>query len=484
MIEIPSNMKITRSVLAIILAFASVPSIASDQAAALPAPVKRILAAYDMPAESFSVYIQPLGAGEPLLEFNAGVPRNPASTIKLLTTYLALEALGPAYQWQTRVFAGGEVRDGKLDGDLYIKGYGDPSMVLERVWLLIRRIRNAGIQEITGDLIIDDSYFTIPHHDPGEFDGQPYRTYNVAPNALLWNFNAISFQFQPDAADKMIMINADPDPVNLSIINNLRLTGGRCGGFQNGIDVAAAVAPQVSEVSFSGNFGRRCNGYRMTRSVMPPHQYAYGVFQRLWRETGGKFDGGLRRALVPDDLDAIVTMGSLSLGEVMRSVNKWSNNLMARHLLLTLGAERLGPPATLEKAHEAVEQVLAELGLELPNLNLDNGSGLSRDVRISARELGELLVEAHQSIYRAEFVSSMALAGLDGTMRRRFRNDPMTGRLHIKTGRLDNVFAMAGYLRSAAGQDYVVVALHNYPRAHQGPGEEAQTALLRWLYQQ
>ena len=157
---------------------------------------------------------------------------------------------------------------------------------------------------------------------------------------------------------------------------------------------------------------------------------------------------------------------------------------MARHLLLTLGAERFGPPATVEKGRRAAMMLLAEQGLDFPELRIDNGAGLSRKTRISAENLGRVLLAANASIYSAEFISSLPLAGLDGTLRKRFLDEGLTGRMHLKTGRLSGVFAMAGYIRAKSGRQYAVVAIQNHPDAHRGPGEDVQSEFLRWVYRQ
>jgi D-alanyl-D-alanine carboxypeptidase/D-alanyl-D-alanine-endopeptidase (penicillin-binding protein 4) len=187
---------------------------------------------------------------------------------------------------------------------------------------------------------------------------------------------------------------------------------------------------------------------------------------------------------VPADLEPFHVVESLALGDIVRLVNKWSNNVMARHLLLTLGVERYGPPGTVESARRAALEILQARGLDFPELRIDNGAGLSRETRISARSLGVLLLAAADSDFRAEFVSSLPLSGMDGTLRRRFRDAELAGRMHIKTGRLDDVFAMAGFVRSRSGREFVVVAIQNETGAHRGPGEEAQGELLRWVYRQ
>jgi len=459
--------------------------IAQAQAAGdLPRSVQRILDAHKISADSFSAIVQRVDADEPLLSVYPDTLRNPASTMKLLTTFIALEVLGPAYRWKTEAYLGGNLVNGALAGDLYLKGYGDPYMVMERFWLFLRQMRQHGLTDIDGDLVIDNSFFAMPSVERGAFDGQPLRTYNVVPDAFLVNFQAISFSFNPDPATNRVAIIADPLPVNLEIRNRIELDDGRCGGYQNGIVIDTANRTELDRVTFSGRFGSRCPEYRLSRSLLSAPTFAYGVFRGLWEESGSSLDGKLRVAEVPEGLEPFQVMRSVPLSDVIRSVNKWSNNVMARHLLLTVGVERFGAPATVDKGRRAAMQFLSERGLDFPGLWIDNGAGLSREARISARSMARLLLAADKSIYRAEFVSSLALAGMDGTMRRRFREKNLAGHMHLKTGRLDDVFSMVGYVRSRSGDEYVVVAIQNGTDADRGPGEEAQSALLRWVYEQ
>lgn len=450
----------------------------------LPESVARVLSAHGMSASGFSAFVQDTAEDKPFISVNDDVARNPASTIKLLTTYLALEDLKPNYQWKSEVYLGGPLRDGRLEGDLHIKGYGDPYLVIERYWLFLNQLRQKGVRHIDGDLVIDNTYFDVPPGDPGEFDGQARRSYNVVPDAFLVNLQTVSFRFSPNATANRVDIVAEPFPANLEIANRLQLSESGCGGFQRGIAVAFSDAPRPERVTFSGKYSRYCGNYRMSRSVLAPSTFAYGVFRNLWEQGGATLKGTLRVESVPEELEAFHDMESLSLSEIVRLVNKWSNNVMARHLLLTLGVERFGPPATVEAGRRAALEILRENGLNFPELRIDNGAGLSRETRISARSLGELLLAADASNYQAEFVSSLPLSGMDGTMRRRFRDAELAGRMHIKTGRLDDVFAMAGFVRGRSGRDFVVVAIQNDADAHRGTGEEVQSALLKWVYQQ
>lgn len=456
---------------------------AADTTGALPGSVARILAGYKVPSAEFSAYVHEIGQPEPLLAFNEAVPRNPASTIKIVTTFVGLESLGPAYTWKTEAFLDGDITDGTLDGDLLIKGYGDPYFVIERFWLFLRELRNRGLSSVDGNLLIDDSYFELTADRPGSFDGQPLRVYNVIPSALLVNFQSVRFSFAPDAVTGRVQIVADPMPTNLEISNRLKLARGGCRGYQNGVAISVGDADSRNPVIFSGSLAENCREYSMSRSVLQPATYTYGVFKTLWEANGGQITGGVGSQTAPADREPFVSFASPPLADVIRSVNKFSNNIMARQLLLTIGAELIGPPGTVEKGREAIGLVLASRGLALIDLHLENGAGLSRETRISARDLGRVLLDASDSPYQSEFISSFALGGLDGTLRRRFTQDDLRGRVHLKTGRLDDVFAMAGYVYSRSGRQFIVVGIQNSKGAHQGPGEEAETALVRWVYE-
>ncbi|MEJ2257350.1 MAG: D-alanyl-D-alanine carboxypeptidase/D-alanyl-D-alanine-endopeptidase [Woeseiaceae bacterium] len=452
-------------------------AVASDS---LPPPVENVLNVRKVPAESLSVYVEDLESGEVLLDWQADVPRNPASTMKLLTTLVALDLLGPAYRWKTDVYALGDIEDGRLDGDLLLKGYGDPFLVTERVWELVRRLRIEGIDEIGGDLLIDDSWFDVGDHDPGAFDGQPLRAYNVAPNALLMNFKVVRYWFRPDGS--RVDVTVDPALENLRVDNRLSVKNSYCGGYQRGI--AVTMNDANDEVTFAGKFPSGCERYAMSRAVLSHNEFAYGLFKLLWRDSGGKFDGGWENVVADEEAEPLLSFRSRPLQEMITLVNKHSNNVMARQVLYTLAAEINGPPGTEESGREVVANWLVDKGLEPCALALENGAGLSREARICASAMGEMLRFAWAQPYMPEFLASMSLSGLDGTLRRRFKGSSLVGTAHLKTGSLDHVAAIAGYLQSRSGRRFAVVTLQNYEDIHRGYGDEVQEALLRWLYEQ
>ncbi|MDH5622033.1 MAG: D-alanyl-D-alanine carboxypeptidase/D-alanyl-D-alanine-endopeptidase [Gammaproteobacteria bacterium] len=448
----------------------------------LPLGVQRTLKVRNVPAESLSIVVADLESGATILEWRGNEPRNPASTIKLLTTLVALDVLGPAYRWRTDVFAMGELKDGRLDGDLVIKGYGDPYLVTERVWQLLRNIRQAGVKEITGDLLIDDSWFDVGDYDPGAFDRQPLRAYNVAPNALLMNFKVVRYWFEPDLANGAVDVRMDPALENLRVENRLGLANSSCRGYQRGITITAN--PAVDEVTFSGRFPSGCKQYAMDRTALSHNEFVYGLFNSLWRESGGVFDGGWRNMVVAEDAEPLLSFSSLPLTEMIARVNKHSNNVMARQLLYTLGAETSGAPGTEASGRAAISSWLEKNGLASTNISLANGAGLSRETRTTAADMARMLRFAWRQPYMPEYLASMSLSGLDGTLRHRFTRGQLVGKAHMKTGSMDHVAAIAGYLQARSGRRYVVVALQNFEDVHRGPGEEVQEALLRWVYEQ
>jgi D-alanyl-D-alanine carboxypeptidase/D-alanyl-D-alanine-endopeptidase (penicillin-binding protein 4) len=448
-------------------------------AAGAPPSVAQAISAQRLPPSAVSFVIVDPDSGRLVLSENPDTPRSPASTIKVVTTFAALDLLGPAYTWHTRASLRGALNDGVLDGDLILQGGGDPYMTLERWWSFAHALRNKGLKTIHGDIVIDNTAFSLPPEDPGEFDGRPNRSYNVVPDALMVNFQSIEFRVFPDAGARRVDVVANPAPVNLAIENNVRFAPGRCGGAAGRVDfkVDSAVWDRVV---FSGALSPSCAERSVTRVLLRPATYAFGTFVELWHESGGEFSGKLRIEAAPADARPLLSFDSLSLGEIVRLTNKFSSNLMARHLLLTMGRERLGGPATLEKGAAAIAEWSRERGLDLRGMEIDNGSGLSRSTHISVLQMAQILSAALHSPYAPEFIASLPLAGVDGTLRSRMKTSP-AGAVRLKTGHIDGVSGVAGYVTAGSGKTYVLVSLVNHSRADFGAGEPVHAALVAWM---
>jgi D-alanyl-D-alanine carboxypeptidase/D-alanyl-D-alanine-endopeptidase (penicillin-binding protein 4) len=446
----------------------------------LPPSVARALAQADIPESAAAFYAHEVGVERPLLAAGAARAMNPASSIKLVTTYAALELLGPAYQWVTEAYAAGPLSGGVLEGDLVLKGRGDPKLTLENFWLLLRGLRGRGVREIRGDLVLDRSYFTATDHDPAHFDEQPTRPYNTGPDALLVNFKAVRLLFVPDSEARRVRIVAEPALPQVEIVNRLTLANGACGDWVNRLKVDAQGGSAATRLTFSGRFAASCGERERSYSVLPHAQYAHALFRELWRELGGTFAGTVRDGTVSADMRPLVAMESPPLAQVVRDMNKFSNNVMARQLYLTLGAEGAGEPGTPGKADRVIREWLAGKGLSFPELVLENGSGLSRLERISARHLGQLLLTSFRSPVMPELVASLPLAAMDGTMKKRLADADVAGQAHIKTGSLTGVRSIAGFLLDAQGRRVVAVSIVNHPNA--AHAQAAQDAFLSWVY--
>jgi len=470
---------------ALLLVLSCVPCVASARDRDyLPPEVQQVLAQQRIPGTSLSVLVREIGRDEPLISFNSTVPRNPASTMKVLTTWSALEILGPAYTWQTRAYATGPVKDQVLDGDLVLVGGGDPFMTAERWWGFANGVRLAGIRRIKGDVIIDNSYFEPQGDDRGAFDNKPFSTYNVLPDALLVNFQTVNFSLFPDLADGKLRPSAFPWPANLKVDSTVSLDGGSCRRRGNGIDVSTPDGPAGNTMTISGRYSASCGPLSFTRAVMRAPEFAYGTFRAFWEESGGEIDGGWKLGVLPPGASMVYSQDSLSLAEIIRLVNKFSSNAMARQLLLTLAAEKAGRPGTTAGGQKVIAEFLASQGISVPSLVLENGSGLSREERITAEGLVDVLLAAWRSQYMPEFAASLPLSATDGTLRRRFRSPEMQGRLRMKTGSLEGVSALAGYVNAASGRTFVTVVIVNDPRAGGGGGQAVQAALVQWVFGQ
>jgi D-alanyl-D-alanine carboxypeptidase/D-alanyl-D-alanine-endopeptidase (penicillin-binding protein 4) len=367
-----------------------------------------------------------------------------------------------------------------LDGDLIIKGYGDPALTLDKFWALLHDLRTRGIREIRGDLILDNSFFEVPLSDPGDFDGQSDRAYNVLPDALLVNFKAISFTFRPSAG--RVELVADPNLPQLHILNQIQTVSAPCGDWKQNITRTAQRDGEIVTVTFGGRYALACGEKSLELSLFDGSSYTAQLFTQYWQELGGSLKGTARMGVVPPHARLLAQAISLPVADVIRLVNKNSNNVMARQILLTLGAEQGGIPGNVDKGAAAIHAWLTANGGDFNELVIENGAGLSRNERISTQHLGELLLRAWRHPIMPELMSSLPIAGVDGTMALRLRNTSAAGQAHIKTGSLDGVKSMAGYVLDAQGRRWVVVFMVNHAKA--AASREAMDALLEWVYRQ
>ncbi len=457
-----------------------IPMSANAQVASLPVQVQVLLEKYQVPQSAVSAHVLDLGSNAVVLEHHASTARNPASVMKVLTTLAALEKLGPAFVWPTEYFLNGSLQNGVLNGDLVIKGHGDPFLVTERFYLHLRALRELGLKTIKGNLIIDNSAFKLKKHDPGAFDRSPYRLYNVGPSATVVNFNASRFKMVSDG--KVVRILQDPPLHNVKIIDKMRLKKGGCRAKEHGWRMDTTRQNKRAEVTFTGTFSDGCKQHDYRRAVLSNNAYLFGLFTHLWAQVGGEFAGDYKRGQVSSAAELFYTGSGKNLAEVIIGTNKYSNNLLARQLLLTLSAQDNAQPAGTESHGAAlIKTWLQRADINAPELQIENGSGLARNIRISSQSLNAILRHGWRSLYQPEFLSSFSLAGTDGTARKRFKQVENKGRIRIKTGYLRGTRSMAGYIKTRSGKMLAVNLLIEHPNINYSKGNQVQDAFIRAL---
>jgi D-alanyl-D-alanine carboxypeptidase/D-alanyl-D-alanine-endopeptidase (penicillin-binding protein 4) len=461
------------------------------QAMPLPRSVQQELKNAGIPLGAVAVEVREVGKHKPLIALNTHRAMNPASTMKLLTTYAALDTLGPAYTWKTEAWIDGELKDGALKGDLILKGYGDPKFTIEQFWLWLSELRARGLREIQGDLILDRSFYDLPSHDPSEFDNDPVRAYNVGPDALLINFNTLRLRYIPNG--NTLTVVTEPPLDGLLLDNRLAPKDNKvnCDNW----DDLFQVQPLGDSVVLQGDYALECGEREQNLSVMPHTRYVGALFAAIWKELGGSLKGKQREGTVSTNAALLSTHRSEPLSGIIRDINKYSNNVMARQLFLTLGTTIKTPDAqdaakkgdnelgsmNIERSILATRMWLLNQQLRFPELVLENGAGLSRKERITAAHMTQLLQHASNHPLSAELQASLPILGVDGSVKKRLKKSPAASHAHLKTGTLTGVKTIAGYIHSKSGKEWVMVFFINHPYAQRG--QDAQDALIEWVQQ-
>lgn len=445
----------------------------------LPPELQKAWSATRIPSGALSLQVQEVG-GPILISHQAATPRNPASVMKMVTTWAALSGLGPDYVWRTTLSAQkGAVIDqqGSLKGPLYIQAAGDPFFAIQDLWDLLRQLRLRGIKNLN-EVVVDRGMFGPVAIDPGDFDDSPDRPYNASPDAMMVNFGASRLLFQPDVRAKKWIAIVDPPTEDVRIEGQIGWSDARCPG-------SPVISTRIERrggqavVHVQGTAAGSCGEFSVYRLAMGQSEYFASMFRLLWKELGGTLGRDIRSGSVPGSAMPLVWHDSPTLADVIRQVNKHSNNVMARMVLLTLGAEMNGRGATPDSGARSVLQLLHNQGVNTAGWALDNGSGLSREGRVTAQGLVGMLDVAWRSPLMPEYISSLAISGVDGTVRRRLRDDATRGQAHLKTGTLRDARSLAGYVRGASGKRYILVSLVNDPNS---AGVRAfDDALVRWL---
>jgi serine-type D-Ala-D-Ala carboxypeptidase/endopeptidase (penicillin-binding protein 4) len=457
----------------------------------LPDVIKNMLRAAQIPEDAIATKVVRLSDGALVLAHNSDASMQTASTMKLVTTLVGLERLGPIYRGRTELVSSAKVVNGVLEGDLALRGLGDANLDWRAFESMLATLRNQGIEEIRGNLIIDRHFFQPPRLDIGlpPFDEAPEFRYNVIPDALLLNMNLGTFDLTSDATAMSIRMTPALDRV--TVISKMMLIEATCSKWEDGwkSPTITTRADGSIVISINGTFPKNCAA-NTELNLLDRRDFADRLFRSLWRELGGKFSAAVNEAaFVDSNIDAnarvLATHRSRPLGEVVRDINKTSDNTLARLLYLTLGTL----PTTDKNLHStarADEEIRAWFkrnAINVKGLVLDNGSGLSRTERITPAQMTALLMIGSRSNWAPEFIASLPIAALDGTMRRRLRESAAAQQARLKTGTLNGVVALAGYVPDGNNQLCVAAAFINHPLATSKVAQPILDALIDWAVQ-
>lgn len=440
----------------------------------LPYDLEAEIASIPLNKSNYSIFIQSTSSPIPLASWHAHKKRSPASVIKLLTTYSALMELGYDYRWETKFYYTGTIRRGVLRGDLVVKASGDPTLKTRDVDSIVSAIRSHGIRQITGNIILDKSIFRISSRNNSGFDKNRYSPYNAMPDALMFNQRKSTVCVSPHG--RKVYTTKDIPDLSYRVINKMRLVNGSCRGSRSWPRVSIKNRTMI----FSGKLSKNCSDRKICKVVTKPHLSFYYTLKSKIKKKGIKYTGKMKLRQTPKSAKYLFSHFSKSLEEIISITAKKSNNLFARQIMLTLGVTQYGKPGTLQKGRNGVERILNKHHiLERGKTFIENGSGLSRISKITAQSLGNLLLDGYHN-YGDRWMQTLSIAGIDGTIKRRFRYSSVFGRAWMKTGTIRGVANIAGYVEGAFGERYVVVVLVNdkYSRKY---GRKLANKVIEWV---
>ena len=444
---------------------------------ALPSSIEEVIKKSGIPKEDISIYIKEAGnSSHTIASLNENQPRTPASVIKVLTTYAAILKLGFDYKWPTKFYTTGSLRGGILQGDLIIKGLGDPTLSDKDIESIVRNIYIHGIHRIKGNIIIDRSYFKVGTKDSSGFDEHPYSPYNAMPDAMMFNERVSTICVTPN---KNSVTKKTVDH-SYKVLNKLKQVDKPCRGRYSWPGVRIDKSQVMPVVLLQGKISKRCGKRNICKVVTKPYRSFYYALRDKLKEKGIEVEGTLHLQKVPPLAKPLFTHYSKPLEEIVSKTAKKSNNLYARHLLLFLGAKQYGAPATLDKGRRAVETILRSKGaLGFGTLKIDNGSGLSRSAKITVKLLADMYDNAYAH-YGQRWMNTLSIAGIDGTIKKRFRGTLVKNRAWMKTGTLKRVKNIGGYVKSKFGTLYTVVILVNTKKGN-WRASGLQNDIIKWL---
>ncbi|RAL24960.1 D-alanyl-D-alanine carboxypeptidase/D-alanyl-D-alanine-endopeptidase [Lujinxingia litoralis] len=418
--------------------------------------IEQVLADPELQRAKVGIHVEDAASGEVLYSHDADAPLNPASNIKLITAATALDLLGPHYTFSTELAT--NRRSESSIGDLYVIGSGEAFLLFKDVLAWAGELKLQGIDTISGDLIIDESAFEEGYLPPGYETRDTDASYRSSIGALSVNFNTVTTTVTPATPGEPAQVRLDPPQEHVEVVNRTRTVAGGLSRVQ----VSARPSEEGTIIEVGGTIGQRANPVSVRKRVDNPPEFAGAVMARALKMVGIGFDGEVRPGAAPQTRERLHVHHSAPLIDTISAMNKWSNNFMAEQLLLATARQSDGP-ATWEEAIAKATDFMVRAGFDAERFSLHNGSGLYEGNEVSARQFVSLLRYMRGHAFGPEFIASLPIAGIDGSLRNRLREPHVSGNLRAKTGTLNNVTALSGYVQTRSGRQAAFSILINDP---------------------
>ncbi len=416
----------------------------------------------DSPAshENFGIWIQHKGE---IVSVNPSQLFVPASLSKIPTALTFLDQFTMDQRFLTWIYKTGTIKDGVLKGDLYLKGGGDPTLVTESLWLMLNELKRSDIKKIQGQVYVDESYFDTNYYSDGRQTKRVDRAYDAPVSGLSFNWNSLSIYVRPGAkSGEAARVYVDPELPSIQIVNKAKTVAGN----KNKLQVERKLNGNKMVVTVTGQIGVSSKEKDFYKSVGDAALWTGESFVHFMKQAGIHYDGDIKKRKVPDQAIQLVEFKGWEIPRVVAALAKFSNNFVAEMITKHLGKNK-GEPGHIDKGLRKIASYLKSQGWSADEYQFENPSGFTNNNKMRADRLGELLVKAQDQFQLyPEFLSSLPISGVDGTLEKRL-NHTMKNKVRAKTGYLSGVVSLAGYIKPLKGQEPVTfVLIYNGPSKH------------------
>lgn len=378
-----------------------------------------------------------------LLDMNGTKVMIPASITKIATASAVLAHFPPGYKFKTQLLGVGDIKDGVLKGHLYLKGGGDPSFVSENMWFLVNAFTRNKIKKIEGDIIVDDSLFDKVRYDVSRQKERVDRAYDAPVGAMSFNWNSVNI-FVRTNGGKNAEVFIDPENDYIRLINNAKTISGSENKLMADREEDKKFAGDVIRVG--GSIGHNLKEVVIFKNITQPDLWAGYNLKSFLQQRGIELTGTVKSGVTPEKADVLAESESKAIEQVVADMNKFSNNYVAEMLTKNLGVVKKTKGATLSDGVQVINEHLQSLGVPADQYRLESPSGLTRENKMSSFAMWKVLQHLRDDFkVQPEFLTSLPIAGVDGTLKKRMKNTKAERWVRAKTGFLTNVVSLAGY---------------------------------------